>query len=98
MNITIEEVKNKSVPIFKQYGIEYVGVFGSIARNQDTNKSDVDLLIRLGAPMGMFLYMRFIHELESVLNKKVDIVTEKSVNKFVKPYILEDLKTIYERK
>ena len=98
MNAIIEEVKEKSAPIFEQYGVEYAGVFGSVARGQGTTESDVDLLIRLGTPMGMFVYMRFIRELESVLDKKIDVVTEKSVNKFVRPYILEDLKTIYERK
>jgi len=47
--------------------------------------------------MGMFLYMRFIHDLEDTLNKKVDVVTNQSINKFVRPYIMKDLITIYER-
>src|SRR3989338_1641531 len=94
---TLEEVKKKSVPVFEYYGIEYAGVFGSTARNQSRSESDIDFLVRFGAPMGMFLYMRFIHDLENTLNKKVDVVTDQSINKFVKPYIMKDLITIYER-
>ena len=47
--------------------------------------------------MGMFSYMRFIDGLEKTLHKKVDVVTEKSINKFVKPYIIADLHVIYEK-
>ncbi|MEK9175241.1 MAG: nucleotidyltransferase family protein [Patescibacteria group bacterium] len=96
--ITVEEVRKKAAPVFEQYGIEYAGIFGSLARNQGNDTSDVDVLVRLGSPMGLFLYMRFIHELENILNKKVDVVTEQSLNKFVKPYVMEDLKTIYEKR
>lgn len=95
--MTIQDIKHKTTPIFEQYGITYAALFGSYARGQNTNKSDVDLLIRLGQPMGMFTYMRFINGLEKSLGKKVDVVTDKSLNKFVKPYITTDIKTLYEK-
>lgn len=94
--MTIEEVKQKAVPIFKKHGIKYAAVFGSLARGEDLPKSDIDILVRLGRPTGMIDYMRLIENLEQSLNKKVDLVTEQSLNKYVRPYILSDLKTIYE--
>jgi len=98
MSQTIEEVKKKAAPIFDQYGIKYAAVFGSAARNQDKPDSDVDLMVHFGTPMGMFAYMRFVHELENILHRKVDIVTEQSINKFVKPYIIADLTIVYEKR
>lgn len=95
--MTIQTVQEKVRPIFEQYGISYAAVFGSVARGQDKTDSDVDILVRLGRPMGMVTYMRFIDGLESSLKKKVDVVTESSLNKFVKPHILSDLKVIYEK-
>ena len=94
--MTIQDIKQKTTPLFEEYGITYAALFGSYARGQDNKTSDIDLLIRLGKPMGMFTYMKFINGLESSLGKKVDIVTEKSLNKFVKPYITPDLTTLYE--
>ncbi|MBI5421229.1 MAG: nucleotidyltransferase domain-containing protein [Parcubacteria group bacterium] len=84
------------MPILEEHRVTYAAVFGSVARNEDTPESDVDLLVCLPSLMGMFSYMRLIHDLETCLNRKVDVVTEQSLNKFVKPYIKADLKVIYE--
>lgn len=45
----------------------------------------------------MIKYMRLVEGLEDGLKKKVDLVTEQSLNKHVRPYVLADLKTIYEK-
>lgn len=95
--MTIEEVKQKAYPILKQYGVTYAAVFGSIARGEDCPESDVDILVRLGRPTGMIGYMQLVESLEDGLRKKVDLVTEQSLNKYVRPYVLSDLKPIYEQ-
>jgi hypothetical protein len=95
--MTIEEVKRKTVPILEQHGVAYAAVFGSIARGEDRPQSDVDILVRLGRPMGMVGYMRLIQNLEETLQRKVDVVTEQSLNERVRPYVLPDLRTIYEK-
>ena len=68
-----------------------------MARGEDRPQSDVDILVRLGQPMGMVGYMRLIESLEQSLHKKVDLVTEQSLNKHVRLYVLPTLKTIYEK-
>lgn len=95
--MTIEEVKQKAGPILKQHGVTYAAVFGSLARGEDHPKSDVDILVRLGRPTGMVGYMHLIESLEERLQKKVDLVTEQSINKYVRPHVVPDLKTIYEK-
>lgn len=95
--MTIEEIKEKTIPILKQHDVTYAAVFGSTARGEDRPDSDIDMLVRLGRPTGMIKYMRLIEGLESGLKKKVDLVTEQSINKYVRPYVLRDLKTIYEK-
>ena len=94
--MTIDEIKEKAIPILRQHGVAYAAVFGSAARGEDRNDSDVDMLVRLGRPTGMIEYMRLIEGLENGLQKKVDLVTEQSLNKHVRSYVLADLKTIYE--
>jgi uncharacterized protein len=90
------DVKEKISPIFKKYGVKRARVFGSASRGEYTAQSDIDILLSLGKPMGMFAYMRMVREIEKNLGRKVDIVTEKSVDKFIKPYIMKDLQNIYE--
>ncbi|MEK7501601.1 MAG: nucleotidyltransferase family protein [Patescibacteria group bacterium] len=94
--MSIADIKNKLQPIFKFYGIAYAAVFGSVSRGEDRPDSDVDILVRLGKPMGLFSYMKLIHAIEDLLGRKVDMVTEQSLNKFVRPYVIPELKTIYE--
>jgi len=96
--MTIDEVKKKTAPVFTQYGIEYAGVFGSVARGDDTPASDVDIIVRFGEPLGMIKYMGMIRGLEESLQRKVDVVTERSLNKFVKPHVMPEVKTIYEKR
>jgi predicted nucleotidyltransferase len=93
----VADVKNKISPILGDFGIEYAGVFGSIARGEDRPDSDVDILVRFGKPLGMFLYMRMVNNLEEVLGRKVDVVTENSLNRFVRPFVMPEVKTIYEK-
>jgi predicted nucleotidyltransferase len=95
--MTIDEVKEKAVPVLKQHGVTYAAVFGSVARGEDRPQSDVDIMVRLGRPTGMIGFMRLIGSLESKLQKKVDLVTERSLNKYVRPHVLSDLKIIYEK-
>ena len=95
--MSIEEVKEKISPILRAYGIKKASVFGSVSRGDDRPDSDVDLLVELGpGPMGLIEYIGFIHKLEDVLGKDVDLVTEGNINRHLEPYIRSDLKKIYE--
>jgi len=94
--MSIEDIKQKISPILKEHGVKYAALFGSTARGEDNPQSDVDILVRLGRPTGMIGYMRLIEGLESSLKKKVDLVTEDALNKHVRPYVLPELKVIYE--
>lgn len=96
--MNIEKIKEKVSPILDHYGVTYAAVFGSVARGENRPESDVDILIRPGKPLGMFSYMALVRSIEESLGKKVDLVTEKSLNKFVRPYVMTELKTIYEKR
>lgn len=95
--MSIIDIQEKISPILRAYGIKKASVFGSVSRGDDRPDSDVDLLVELGRPMDLYAYIDLQDEIEKKLQKKVDIVTNKSLNKFMAPYILKELKTIYER-
>ena len=60
--MTIEEVRQKITPLFKEYGVEYAGVFGSVARGEDTPGSDVDILVKLARQVSLLTFFRFNDE------------------------------------
>ena len=72
-----------------------IGIFGSVARGENTEDSDIDILYRLKDTVGLFNIVRMKDRLEEKLNKKVDLVSEKYLHPELKPYIMNDLIIIY---
>ncbi|MDR1742509.1 MAG: nucleotidyltransferase domain-containing protein [Dysgonamonadaceae bacterium] len=93
-----EEQKNIIIETMLPYDPEMIGVFGSYARNEETNESDIDILYRLETAVGLFNLVRIKDDLESKLNTKVDLVSEQCVHNKLKPQIMNDLKIIYENR
>ena len=66
--------------LHKKYGVVIVGIFGSYARDEQTEESDVDILVKLERPLG-FKFFELWDELEEVLSVKVDLLTLNSVKR-----------------
>ncbi len=86
----------KIISIFKPYHPKRIGVFGSVSRNEDTEKSDVDILYQFKKPITLYDKVKIKEDLENMLKKSVDLVSEKSINPEIRKYIIKDLKIIYE--
>jgi predicted nucleotidyltransferase len=72
-----------------------IGIFGSVARDENTENSDIDIFYQLKDTVGLLNLVRIKDSLEKKLNKKVDLVSERGIHPKLKPYILNDLKIIY---
>ena len=72
---TLDEIKNKAVPIAKKYNIISLSLFGSYARNEQNDKSDLDFLIVTNDKMGLFEYVEFYQELENAFGCHIDVVS-----------------------
>ncbi len=82
------------MPFIKvKYHIKQLGVFGSVVRDEQTEKSDVDILVEFDSPVGFFDFVRLENFLSEKLNKKVDLVSKKSLKPAIKEEILSE--TIY---
>lgn len=76
---TIEEIRKKIKPIAEKYGIEKVWLFGSYARGEATEDSDVDLLIKGFRSKAPFAYGGLFVDAEEVFGE-VDIVSVEALN------------------
>jgi len=80
-------LKKYKIKYAKDYGIEEIGIFGSYARGEATQNSDIDIYIKL-KKSNLFLLSKIKIDLEELLNKKVDIVQLRDrMNKTLKKYI-----------
>ena len=84
------------IKILKPYNPKRIGLFGSVARNEETSSSDIDILYSFNTPISLFTKYNIVEELQSKLNKEIDLVSENAVHPKLKQYIYNDLKMIYE--
>ena len=93
-NGNIEIIQNyfKDKPVLKAY------LFGSFARGGANSKSDFDILVELDYSKKIgFEYFTMQLELASLLDKSVDLVSEKALSHHVRPFVEKDKYLIYER-
>ena len=83
----------KTQPVLKAW------LFGSFARGEEHEDSDVDILVKFDRtlPIGLLAYVRMNRELEEKLGRKVDLVEEGTLRPAAQITANRDLKVIYER-
>lgn len=69
------------------YPIKSIAIFGSFARNEQTDQSDIDIMVEFDGSIGL-KFIDFANELESLLGLKVDLVSRKGI----KPVYFESIK------
>ncbi|WP_048130693.1 nucleotidyltransferase family protein [Methanolacinia petrolearia] len=76
----------------KEFDIETIGIFGSVSRGEDTPESDIDVLytFRHGA-IGIRKFLDLFEYLENLLGRRVELVLEKYLSPYIRPYVLADV-------
>lgn len=96
MCYTIDEIKQKTMPIAKSYGVSKMSLFGSYARGEANDESDVDLYIEKGRLRSLLQYFSFVQDLESTLKCHVDVVTTNIRDKDFLSRIMSEGVVLYE--
>lgn len=79
-------LKNNKQRLAHKYGLSLMAIFGSYGRGQQTEKSDIDILVDFNKPIGIE-FIDLANELEKLLKTKVDLVSKNGV----KPYYLKQI-------
>ncbi len=90
-----QDIVNTIRPILENADVSRAAIFGSFARGEQTEKSDLDLLVEFGQPKGLFDFVELQYTLEDSLHRKVDLVTYKALHPYLKDRILADQKVVY---
>lgn len=89
----IEILRDKKEAILRlaaQYGVERMRIFGSMARGQATSKSDIDFLVAFKRGKTLLDLIGFKQDLESLLGRKVDILSEGGVSPYLRNRIFSE--------
>ncbi len=82
----------KEIPYLKShFNIKTIGVFGSYARDNATEKSDLDVLVEYEISPGFIKFIQLEEFLSKLLNIKVDLVSINALNNYIRPSILAEI-------
>jgi predicted nucleotidyltransferase len=88
-----ELLKSKREEILRittQYGAQNVRVFGSVARGEESPESDIDFLVQLEPKTTLLKHNALIRELERLLGRKVDVVSERGLRQRIRDRVLNE--------
>jgi predicted nucleotidyltransferase len=87
----IYELKNHKLEIEKDFNVKEIGVFGSYVRGEESSDSDIDILVDFEKPIDLFRFLDLEEKLSELFNKKVDLVSKKSLKPFIGEQILKEV-------
>lgn len=90
MKLDISNIKRKILPILKPYEVVRVGLFGSSARGETTETSDIDILVDIKKDISLLEFVGLKLKLEEALGKAVDLVEYQTIKPALKERILKE--------
>jgi len=85
---------------FQNLPVKSVYLFGSYAENMQTESSDIDLIVDVDYSQKKVSLLDFIGwklDLEKLIGKKIDLISEDSVSKYIQPFINKGKVLLYEK-
>ncbi len=93
--ITVADIGHEISPLLARHHVAFAGVFGSMARGEAGEASDVDLLVRFSTSKTLFQAVALQRELSEALKRCVDLVIEASLHPLLRQRVFHDLKFFY---
>jgi predicted nucleotidyltransferase len=86
----LKKQRKEIYQIAELYGARNIRVFGSVKKESDNPDSDVDFLVDLEKDRSLLDLAGFVYDLQQLLNRKVDVVTENGLHWYIKKAILNE--------
>jgi len=87
---------NKLVELCRQNDVRRVGVFGSVARGEANEQSDIDLMVSFSKRVSLLRMVALERQLSDALGRKVDLLTEAAISPYLRERVMRDLQVLYE--
>lgn len=86
----IESRKEQILAIAHRYGAYHIRLFGSVVRGQTCPDSDIDFLVDLEEGRSLLDLGGLLYDLEQLLERKVDVVTEQGLHWYIRERVLDE--------
>jgi predicted nucleotidyltransferase len=90
----LKQKRDDILKIASRYGAKKIRVFGSVVRGEDRPDSDVDFLVDLEEGRSLMDLGGLLMDLQKLLGRNVDVVTEKGLHWYIKDQILREARPI----
>jgi len=86
----LHEKREDVLEVAERHGVTSIRIFGSVARGDESAESDIDLLITTGPKVSPWFPAGLILDLEQLLGRHIDIVTESGLNPLLRDQVLTE--------
>lgn len=90
-----KKIRESIITILRRYDAERIAIFGSYARGEANNKSDIDILVRFARPKSLIQIVQIEDEIKKSIHMNVDLVTENAVSPYLEGSIHQDKQVIF---
>lgn len=94
MSQILDELKTKILPVLQHHDVIHAAIFGSFARGEEREDSDLDILVELKKGKSLLDLVALKLELEEVLKRRIDVVTYNSLHARIRERVLEEQMSI----
>jgi hypothetical protein len=84
----------KLIELCRQSGVVQIAIFGSMARGEANQQSDIDLMVKFSKPISLLRVTALERQLSEALGRKVDLLTEAAISPYLQERIKRNLKVI----
>jgi predicted nucleotidyltransferase len=91
--VSFNDIKTRREEILRLadcHGAHNVRIFGSLVRGENTESSDIDLLVTMEPDRSLFDRIELMQDLEDLLHVKVDVVNEKALSPLIRTEVLSE--------
>jgi uncharacterized protein len=88
--MNLEQIKILLLKVLQKYAIKKAAIFGSFARGEQTETSDLDVLIESSSPITLFDILKIEKEISNLISRKVDVVEFSAIKNSIKENVLKD--------
>ena len=90
-SVILEQLRSLRQELKERYHVRSIGVFGSFSRNEQTGKSDLDLVVEFDQPVGMIAFVHLKHLLSDRLRMKIDLVTPEGLHPLIRDQVMHEV-------
>jgi uncharacterized protein len=88
--ISVTQILKDHHADLSQKGVKSLAIFGSVARGDETENSDIDILVEFDRPVSLFEFIRLKYYLEELTGSRIDLVTPDALHPALRDSILSE--------